>query len=152
MDICIHMYSYFHKQAFACVVRKADQNEYLIQLFIDFLQLLFSFTEFHQLPADAYLCLYLFCSNRHGSQIMGNISNSQKVLGCFFGWYLKLIDYFPPLFFPNILIVALNLTLAGIPKCCVRTTTCSIARRFLMKVERSYVQLSSGACDISALM
>ncbi|AWP07327.1 putative C-C motif chemokine 28 [Scophthalmus maximus] len=48
--------------------------------------------------------------------------------------------------------LAISPTEAGIPKCCVRTTTCSIARRFLMKVERSYVQLSSGACDISALI
>ncbi|XP_040010601.1 C-C motif chemokine 27a [Xiphias gladius] len=42
-------------------------------------------------------------------------------------------------------------TEAGIPKCCIKTRK-KISHRVLMQVERSYVQLNSGACDISALV
>ncbi|XP_058492593.1 C-C motif chemokine 27a [Solea solea] len=46
--------------------------------------------------------------------------------------------------------LAVSSTEAALPRCCFKTT--QIKRRWLMKVERSYVQLSSGICDISALV
>ncbi|XP_056232883.1 C-C motif chemokine 27b [Seriola aureovittata] len=46
--------------------------------------------------------------------------------------------------------LAITSTEAGIPKCCVKTRT--INRYMLLRVERSYEQLSTGACDIPALI
>ncbi|XP_034026462.1 C-C motif chemokine 27a [Thalassophryne amazonica] len=50
-----------------------------------------------------------------------------------------------------LLALAITSTQAGIPRCCVKTAK-FIPRRLLLKVHKWNVQLSSGACDISALV
>ncbi|XP_069379173.1 C-C motif chemokine 27a [Paralichthys olivaceus] len=47
--------------------------------------------------------------------------------------------------------LTITCTEAAIPKCCMKTTK-HLDTRWLMKVERWYIQQSSGACDISALI
>ncbi|TMS03802.1 C-C motif chemokine 27a [Larimichthys crocea] len=47
--------------------------------------------------------------------------------------------------------LAITLTKAGIPKCCIKTKK-HIPKQVLMNVQRWDVQLSTGACDISALI
>eukprot|EP00064_Thunnus_orientalis_P018565 superscaffoldBa00004321_g18666 len=47
--------------------------------------------------------------------------------------------------------LAITTTDAGIPKCCVKRRRI-VPIRFLEKVERTEVQKSNGACDISALI
>uniref|UniRef100_A0A665TIP9 Chemokine interleukin-8-like domain-containing protein n=1 Tax=Echeneis naucrates TaxID=173247 RepID=A0A665TIP9_ECHNA len=78
-------------------------------------------------------------------------------------WYLSTNDRLPPLLCPDIMdlkvafvvvclcALAITSTEAGIPKCCVKPQR-HISRGTLLKVERYYEQLSSGACDISALI
>ncbi|XP_034452499.1 C-C motif chemokine 27a [Hippoglossus hippoglossus] len=47
--------------------------------------------------------------------------------------------------------LAITSTEAVIPKCCMKTAA-HVNKHWLMKVEKWYVQQSSGACDISALI